>query len=155
MENKQNYNNFFNRNNKPAETPNTPAEEIKELDPIVNEGDESVNPEAPVVGSENNEGLDANDNPEIDETKSEGEEDDNSTEPEAPVSETKNVQLVKVTVASLNIRNTASKDSDIITVVNKDDELELRESTSIDGFYAVKTNNGTFGYCMVDFVELV
>lgn len=155
MENKQNYNNFFNRNNKPAETPNTPAEEIKELDPIVNEGDESVNPEAPVVESENNEGLDANDNPEIDETKSEGEEDDNSTEPEAPVSETKNVQQAKVVIARLNVRKEASKDSEIVAEVKKDDLLELTSSTSVDGFYEVKTVDGQNGYCMVEFIELV
>ena len=137
MSNK-NYNNFYNQ--KPAETPNTPAEEIKELEPVVTEGDENLNSEEPIVEQE-------------EEFEEETETEDEESETEKPV--TKNVQMVRVTVGSLNVRNAADKDSEIITVVKKGDELELRESTSVDGFYAVKAKNGAFGYCMVDFVELV
>lgn len=171
MSNK-NYNNFYNQ--KPAETPNIPAEEIKELEPVVTEGDENLNSEAPVVEQNNTEEVE---NPEVEETEedktelkdaeveeteeneleddeTENDEEENSDSDEKE-SETKNIQMLKVAVAKLNIRKAADKDSEVLTVVVKDDKLELRESTSIDGFYAVKTANGQNGYCMVDFVELI
>lgn len=176
MSNK-NYNNFYNQ--KPAETPNTPAEEIKELEQELTEGEENLNSEEPIVEQEGTELPEVEETDESDvevdseeeteteteetetETEEESEEEseeeteteDEESETEKPV--TKNVQMVRVAVGSLNVRNAADKDSKIITVVKKGDELELRESTEVDGFYAVKTKNGTFGYCMVDFVELV
>ena len=165
MSNK-NYNNFYNQ--KPAETPNTPAEEIKELEPVVTEGDENLNSEEQIVEVEVTELPEVEETDESDvevdseeETETETEEEsEEETETEDEESETekqvtKNVQMARVAVGSLNVRNAADKDSEIITVVKKGDELELCESTEVDGFYAVKTKNGTFGYCMVDFVELV
>ena len=172
MSNK-NYNNFYNQ--KPAETPNAPAEEIKELEPVVIEGDEDLSSEAPVVEQDDTEDVEtpeveeteedeteSEDDAEVEETEEDELEDDEtedeeeeSSDSDKEESETKNVQIVKVAVAKLNIRKAADKDSEVLTIVVKDDKLELRESTSIDGFYAVKTANGQNGYCMVDFVELI
>lgn len=157
--NKQNYNTFFNKNNQPIEKPNTPIEEAKELTPIVNEGAENINIDAPIVETENSEGLDINEKPIIDETVKENDGDNapvqEETVPEETVPEVKSVQKVKVTIPKLNIRKESNRESEIVTEVKKDDLLELTESTSIDGFYKVKTASGQNGYCMVDFVELV
>ena len=168
MSNKK-YNNFYNQ--KPAENPNTPAEEIKELKPVVTEEDENLNSEEPAVEQEETELPEVEETNELDvnvdvdpedetedETETEEEEENSDSDEEESAeeeSETKNVQIVKVAIAKLNVREAADKDSRVVEIVVKNDKLELRESTSIDGFYAVKTASGQNGYCMVDFVELV
>ena len=55
----------------------------------------------------------------------------------------------------LNVRFSAEKDSTIVTIVSKDDELILLDKEPINGFYHIITKTGIEGYCMVEFVELV
>ena len=77
---------------------------------------------------------------------------------ETPVEEIEEVveeKLVKVLANKLNIRKENSKDSDVVTVVEKDQVLKLLELEPVDGFYHVDTLTGSEGYCMVEFVELV
>lgn len=62
---------------------------------------------------------------------------------------------VKVNASALNIRKDANKDADILTIVYKDDILELMEPDVVDGFYYVKTDSGIEGFCMTQFVELI
>jgi uncharacterized protein YgiM (DUF1202 family) len=70
---------------------------------------------------------------------------------ETPVEE----KLVKVLANKLNIRKENSKDSDVVTVVEKGQVLKLLELEPVDGFYHVDTLTGSEGYCMVEFVEIV
>ena len=76
-------------------------------------------------------------------------------EPEVTEEEIQNEQLVRVIPNLLNIRFAAEKDSTIVTIVSKDDELILLDKEPINGFYHIITKTGIEGYCMVEFVELV
>ena len=76
-------------------------------------------------------------------------------EPEVTEEEIQNEQLVRVIPNLLNVRFAAEKDSTIVTIVSKDDELILLDKEPINGFYHIITKTGIEGYCMVDFVELV
>ena len=76
-------------------------------------------------------------------------------EPEVTEEEIQNEQLVRVIPNLLNVRFEAEKDSTIVTIVSKDDELILLDKEPINGFYHIITKTGIEGYCMVEFVELV
>ena len=76
-------------------------------------------------------------------------------EPEVTEGEIQNEQLVRVIPNLLNVRFSAEKDSTIVTIVSKDDELILLDKEPINGFYHIITKTGIEGYCMVEFVELV
>ena len=76
-------------------------------------------------------------------------------EPEVTEEEIQNEQLVRVIPNLLNVRFAAEKDSTIVTIVSKDDELILLDKEPINGFYHIITKTGIEGYCMVEFVELV
>ena len=76
-------------------------------------------------------------------------------EPEVTEEEIQNEQLVRVIPNLLNVRFSAEKDSTIVTIVSKDDELILLDKEPINGFYHIITKTGIEGYCMVEFVELV
>lgn len=82
-------------------------------------------------------------------------EEETNVEPEVNEEEVQNEQLVRVIPNLLNIRFTAEKDSTIVTIVSKDDELILLDKEPINGFYHIITKTGIEGYCMVEFVELV
>lgn len=90
--------------------------------------------------------------PEVTEEETEGE---TNVEPEVNEEEIQNEQLVRVIPNLLNIRFAAEKDSTIVTIVSKDDELILLDKEPINGFYHIITKTGIEGYCMVEFVELV
>ena len=75
-------------------------------------------------------------------------------EPEVTEGEIQNEQLVRVIPNLLNVRFAAEKDSTIVTIVSKDDELILLDKEPINGFYHIITKTGIEGYCMVEFVEL-
>ena len=75
--------------------------------------------------------------------------------PEVTEEEIQNEQLVRVIPNLLNVRFAAEKDSTIVTIVSKDDELILLDKEPINGFYHIITKTGIEGYCMVEFVELV
>ena len=76
-------------------------------------------------------------------------------EPEVTEEEIQNEQLVRVIPNLLNVRFAAEKDSTIVTIVSKDDELILLDKEPTNGFYHIITKTGIEGYCMVEFVELV
>ena len=76
-------------------------------------------------------------------------------EPEVTEEEIQNEQLVRVIPNLLNVRFAAEKDSTIVTIVSKDDELILLDKEPINDFYHIITKTGIEGYCMVEFVELV
>ena len=81
-------------------------------------------------------------------------EEETNIEPEVTEGET-NIELVRVIPNLLNVRFAAEKDSTIVTIVSKDDELILLDKEPINGFYHIITKTGIEGYCMVEFVELV
>ena len=82
-------------------------------------------------------------------------EEETNIEPEVTEEEIQNKQLVRVIPNLLNVRFEAEKDSTIVTIVSKDDELILLDKEPINGFYHIITKTGIEGYCMVEFVELV
>ena len=82
-------------------------------------------------------------------------EEETNIEPEVTEEEIQNEQLVRVIPNLLNVRFAAEKDSTIVTIVSKDDELNLLDKEPINGFYHIITKTGIEGYCMVEFVELV
>ena len=82
-------------------------------------------------------------------------EEETNIEPEVTEEEIQNEQLVRVIPNLLNVRFAAEKDSTIVTIVSKDDELILLDKEPINGFYHIITKTGIEGYCMVEFVELV
>lgn len=166
----KNYNNFYNRNehNNVQHSHEVPVvdnsidkvEEIenKEIEnTIVESTDPSTVETTPISGI----------NETIVEDETTGEETAITTEnPEeqiqndqvenvTPTSTQTNMQNVRVSANALNIRRTPSKDGDVVNIVYKDELLVLLESTSIDGFYHVKTLTGFEGYCMEQFVDLV
>lgn len=54
----------------------------------------------------------------------------------------------------LNLRKEASKDSDILSVLNKGTELVVSSEESTDEFYKVVTEAGVEGYCMKKFITI-
>ena len=127
------------------------SEEETNIEPEVSEGETNIEPEVseektniePEVSEE-----ETNIEPEV----SEGE---TNIEPEVSEEEIQNEQLVRVIPNLLNVRFSAEKDSTIVTIVSKDDELILLDKEQINGFYHIITKTGIEGYCMVEFVELV
>ena len=126
MSNKNhNYNSYYS---KPKEE-NSEQLQLFPIEPEVSEEETNIEPEV-----------------------SEGE---TNIEPEVSEEEIQNEQLVRVIPNLLNVRFSAEKDSTIVTIVSKDDELILLDKEQINGFYHIITKTGIEGYCMVEFVELV
>lgn len=126
MSNKNhNYNSYYS---KPKEE-NSEQLQLFPIEPEVNEVETNIEPEVTEV--------------------------ETNVEPEVNEEEIQNEQLVKVIPNLLNIRFSAEKDSTIVTIVSKDDELILLDKEPINGFYHIITKTGIEGYCMVEFVELV
>ena len=126
MSNKNhNYNSYYS---KPKEE-NSEQLQLFPIEPEVTEGETNIEPEV-----------------------TEGE---TNIEPEVTEGEIQNEQLVRVIPNLLNVRFSAEKDSTIVTIVSKDDELILLDKEPINGFYHIITKTGIEGYCMVEFVELV
>lgn len=95
--------------------------------------------------------------PEIEEPVAEELED--KSESEVTVTEMeKSVKVPKkfliVTAENLNVRKEASKESEILTVVSKNEKLEMNDKKLIKGFYSVRTVSGINGYVMKEFVEV-
>lgn len=169
----KNYNNYYNNkhemaqhsHNVPPIVEETPVEEVKQVeteiekveDTIVESTDPSTVETTPISGI--NETLVEDENTgevtvEPVENAEEQIQNENVLE-ETPTSTQSNVVNVRVNANALNIRKEPKKDADIVTIVYKDELLVLLESTSIDGFYRVKTLTGIEGYCMEQFVDLV
>ena len=126
MSNKNhNYNSYYS---KPKEE-NSEQLQLFPIEPEVTEGETNIEPEVT--------------------------EEETNIEPEVTEEEIQNEQLVRVIPNLLNVRFAAEKDSTIITIVSKDDELILLDKEPINGFYHIITKTGIEGYCMVEFVELV
>ena len=126
MSNKNhNYNSYYS---KPKEE-NSEQLQLFPIEPEVTEGETNIEPEVT--------------------------EEETNIEPEVTEEEIQNEQLVRVIPNLLNIRFAAEKDSTIVTIVSKDDELILLDKEPINGFYHIITKTGIEGYCMVEFVELV
>ena len=148
MSNKNhNYNSYYS---KPKEE-NSEQLQLFPIEPEVSEGETNIEPEV-------SEG-ETNIEPEVseEETNIEPEvtEEEIQNEPEVSEEEIQNEQLVRVIPNLLNVRFSAEKDSTIVTIVSKDDELILLDKEPINGFYHIITKTGIEGYCMVEFVELV
>ena len=148
MSNKNhNYNSYYS---KPKEE-NSEQLQLFPIEPEVTEGETNIEPE--VTEEETNvepEVTEEETNVELEVT-----EEETNVEPEVNEEEIQNEQLVRVIPNLLNIRFTAEKDSTIVTIVSKDDELILLDKEQINGFYHIITKTGIEGYCMVEFVELV
>ena len=126
MSNKNhNYNSYYS---KPKEE-NSEQLQLFPIEPEVTEGETNIEPEVTEV--------------------------ETNIEPEVTEGEIQNEQLVRVIPNLLNVRFAAEKDSTIVTIVSKDDELILLDKEPINGFYHIITKTGIEGYCMVEFVELV
>ena len=126
MSNKNhNYNNHYSK----SKEENSEQLQLFQIEPEVTEGETNIEPEV-----------------------TEGE---TNIEPEITEEEIQNEQLVRVIPNLLNVRFAAEKDSTIVTIVSKDDELILLDKEPINGFYHIITKTGIEGYCMVEFVELV
>lgn len=54
----------------------------------------------------------------------------------------------------LNMRKEASKESDVITILTKNTEVEINESESTEEFYKVNMTSGVEGFCMRKFISI-
>ena len=137
MSNKNhNYNSYYSK----QKEENSEQLQLFPIEPEVTEVETNIEPEVNEV--------ETNIEPEVTEVET-------NVEPEVNEEEIQNEQLVKVIPNLLNIRFSAEKDSTIVTIVSKDDELILLDKEPINGFYHIITKTGIEGYCMVEFVELV
>lgn len=163
----KNYNNYYNRNEHEniqhsheipvVETSINKVEEIenKEIEEtIVESTDPSAVETTPISGINETIIEDETTGEEtviITEKSEEQVQNENITQ----ISAETNVQNIRVIANALNIRRIPNKDGDVVNIVYKNELLVLLESTSVDGFYHVRTAAGFEGYCMEQFVELV
>ena len=75
-------------------------------------------------------------------------------EPIEPIEEVKTHTGVVHNCEKLNIRKSASKDSDVVAVVDAGSELLIDSAKSTYNFYKVCTASGIEGYCMSEFVKV-
>ena len=157
MSNKNhNYNSYYSK----QKEENSEQLQLFPIEPEVTEEETNIEPEVTEV--------ETNIEPEVseEETNIEPEVTEGETNVEPEVNEEEiqnepfvrvipNLLLVRVIPNLLNIRFAAEKDSTIVTIVSKDDELILLDKEPINGFYHIITKTGIEGYCMVEFVELV
>lgn len=54
----------------------------------------------------------------------------------------------------LNVRKEPSASSEVVKVINRDEEVMLDEMESTDEFYRVCTQDGSEGYCMRKYIEV-
>ena len=70
----------------------------------------------------------------------------------------KPVERTKVGVVSncsrLNVRQNPHKGSEVLAIIEEDDEVIVKPSKSTRNWYFVQTESGVEGYCMTDFVAL-
>lgn len=76
-----------------------------------------------------------------------------SIDTEAIVVEANSVVKGKVTdCVRLNVRRGAVKDSDIREVIEEGAIVEINENRSTDDWYRVRTESGTEGFCMKEYI---
>ena len=71
---------------------------------------------------------------------------------EAKVEETNTKKFVVVTTDRLNVRKGPSKDTEVLTIVSKDEKLLINDPKLVKGFYSITTSSGIKGYVMKEFV---
>lgn len=54
----------------------------------------------------------------------------------------------------LYLRGDASKESDSLTILSRNEEVELFIKESTNDFYKVKTSSDIYGYCMKQYIKL-
>lgn len=115
--------------------------------------DMGVELETPVVESSIEIPIEVNnavveENQVVEELPIENQEVENSTDESS-----QNDELVIATVipSNLNVRNQPSKDGEIITILNKDDEIRIIEDL---GDFCKIFYNGLEGYCMKEFISI-
>ena len=61
----------------------------------------------------------------------------------------------------LNVRKEASKDSEVLCIIDRDEEVEILESANIvsinnlvDLFVKIRTASGIEGYCVEDYIKI-
>lgn len=75
----------------------------------------------------------------------------------AEVEITEEKSLTKGTVtgcARLNVRKEADKESDVLCVINKGEEVTITLEGTTEDFYKVCTSSGVEGFCMKKFIEI-
>ena len=146
MSNKNhNYNSYYSK----QKEENSEQLQLFPIEPEVTEEETNIEPE--VTEGETNIEPEVNE----EETNIEPEVTEGEIQNEPFIRVIPNLLLVRVIPNLLNIRFAAEKDSTIVTIVSKDDELILLDKEPINGFYHIITKTGIEGYCMVEFVELV
>lgn len=53
----------------------------------------------------------------------------------------------------LKVRKSCSTDSDVLTLLRKDDEVEILDENTCNGWLPVLLEDGTKGYCMSKFIK--
>ena len=79
---------------------------------------------------------------------------DETVEVIEPIESVKTHTGVVYNCEKLNIRKSASKDSDVVAVVDVGSELLIDTAKSTYNFYKVCTASGIEGYCMSGFVKV-
>ena len=79
---------------------------------------------------------------------------DETAEVIEPIEPVKTHTGVVYNCEKLNIRKSASKDSDVVTIVDAGSELLIDSAKSTYNFYKVCTASGIEGYCMAEFVKV-
>lgn len=54
----------------------------------------------------------------------------------------------------LNVRSKPDKESDIVSMLQRDVEIEIIDTNASEDFYKVVTEIGIEGYCMKDFIAI-
>lgn len=61
-------------------------------------------------------------------------------------------KMLVVTADNLNVRKGASTDTEVLTVVPKNEKLLMNSPKLTKGFYSITTSTGIKGYVMKEFV---
>lgn len=54
----------------------------------------------------------------------------------------------------LNVRSKPDKESDVVSMLQRDVEIEIVDTNASDDFYKIVTEIGIEGYCMKDFIAI-
>ena len=82
------------------------------------------------------------------------------TEPEVTDLEVTKIDILPVgkvvNCKKLNVRKEPKKDSEVLCVINNNEEviLDVEEEATYKDFYKIVTSNGVKGYCVKDFIEV-
>lgn len=123
-----------------------------EVTEITEEVEETLESDQSVIGVDLGEGSDEHVETNITIENNEAEENDENDNEEDPFP-----GLISGVINGcdrLNIRSEASKTSDVIGTITKEDTLVIDENKSTEDFYKVTTSNGLDGYCVKQFVKI-